>query len=492
LKHTLPKEFYKARLTLRRVCEKSRPFICLIALGAFLLTGCARFQPQPISPSQTAAELENRSLTNNALKIFLEKNLHRELADWPASSWDFEMLTLAAFYYHPDLAVARAQWNVAQAGIKTAGGRPNPSLSLVPGYDTTRSALSPWLPAVSFDIPIETAGKRGHRIAAAEHLSESARLNIATVAWQVRSQLRSSLIEFTAAQQRDDILERQVSLEEQVVKLLEQQVEAGAIARSETTTFRIALHKLRLDRADAQRQLTGTRIHLAEAIGVPSGALDAVKLSADGLSERVTADDLTSAEVRRAALQGRADILGALADYAATEATLQLEIAKQYPDVHLSPGYQFDQGDNKWTLGITFDLPVLNQNQGPIAEAKARREEAAAKFSALQVKVLVEIENAVAAFRVDEKNSVVLEALAQEQIRHREAIEAQVRAGAAEKVDALNAEVELAAGELALLDGRVKLVQSVVALEDAVQRPIDTLKPSIIEPRPLSAKENQP
>jgi outer membrane protein TolC len=463
-----------------------------MAFSIFLLAGCARFQSQPISPSQTAAELENRSLTNAALKTFLEKNLHRELADWPASSWDSEMLTLAGFYYHPDLAVARAQWNVAQAGIKTAGGRPNPSLSLVPGYDTTRSALSPWLPAVSFDIPIETAGKRRHRVAAAEHLSESARLNIATVAWQVRSRLRSSLIEFTAAQQRAAILERQVSLEEQAVKLLDQQVEAGAMSRAETSTFRIALYKLRLDLADARRQLTGARIQLAEAIGVPSGALDAVKLPSDGLSERLTADDLTSAEVRRAALQGRADILAALSDYAASEATLQLEIAKQYPDVHISPGYQFDQGDNKWTLGITFDLPVLNQNQGPIAEAMARREEAAAKFNALQAKVLAEIENAVAVFRVSETNSALLDALAKEQIRQRESVEAQARAGAAERLDAVNSEVELAAGQLAQLDGRVKLLQSVVALEDAVQRPIDTIKPSVIEPRPLSAKENQP
>jgi outer membrane protein TolC len=436
--------------------------------------------------------MENRSLTNTALKTFLEKNLHRELADWPASSWDSEMLTLAAFYYHPDLAVARAQWNVAQAGIKTAGGRPNPSLSLVPGFASPLSQATPWIPSVSLDVPIETAGKRRHRIAAAEHLSESARLNIATVAWQVRSRLRSSLIEFTAAQQRAAILERQVSLAEQAVKLLDQQVEAGAMSRSDTSTFRIALHKLRLDLADARRQLAGARIQFAEAIGVPSGALDPVKLPAEESSERVTADDLTSAEIRRAALQSRADILAALSDYAASEATLQLEIAKQYPDVHLSPGYQFDQGDNKWTLGITFDLPVLNQNQGPIAEAIARREEAAAKFNALQVKVLAEIENAVAAFRVSEKNSVELDALAKEQIRQREAVAAQVQAGAAERLDGVNSEVELAAGELAQLDGRVKLLQSVVALENAVQRPIDTIKPSVIEPRPLSAKENQP
>jgi outer membrane protein TolC len=35
-------------------------------------------------------------------------------------------------------------------------------------------------------------------------------------------------------------------------------------------------------------------------------------------------------------------VLAALADYAASEAALRLEIAKQYPDIHLNPGYQLD------------------------------------------------------------------------------------------------------------------------------------------------------
>ena len=78
------------------------------------------------------------------------------------------------------------------------------------------------------------------------------------------------------------------------------------------------------------------------------------------------------------------------------------------------------------------------------------------------------------------------------QLRQREAIDAQFRAGAAERLDTLNSEVELAGGELAQLDGRVKLQQSIAALEDAVQRPIDTIKPSIIESHPMSARENQP
>ena len=47
----------------------------MIALG--LLAGCTRFQPQPLSPAETAARLDSRSLDNPGLKAFLEKNLKR-------------------------------------------------------------------------------------------------------------------------------------------------------------------------------------------------------------------------------------------------------------------------------------------------------------------------------------------------------------------------------------------------------------------------------
>ena len=200
---------------------------------------------------------------------------------------------------------------------------------------------------------------------------------------------------------------------------------------------------------------------------------------------------MTTAEIRRAALRGRTDILGALAEYAAAQANLQLEIAKQYPDVHLNPGYQFDLGENKWSLGLSFDLPILNQNQGPIAEAAARREEAAAKFNAVQFKVLAEIERAVEVFRVSEKNSATLRALAETQAKQRAAVESQFNAGALERLDWLNAQFESVNADLLQLDARAKLQAAAAALEDAVQRPLAVMNSAAIE-RPLAKKETQP
>ena len=79
------------------------------------------------------------------------------------------------------------------------------------------------------------------------------------------------------------------------------------------------------------------------------------------------------------ALLGRSDILSALADYAASQAALQLAVAKQYPDVHLTPGYSWNAGgagendagiQRNWAAldaielvpryGVTTDLPPVD------------------------------------------------------------------------------------------------------------------------------------
>lgn len=449
-------------------------------LAALLLGGCARFQPQPLSPATHFEQLEQRSLTSAELKTFLESARRDPLVSWPPPSWDLDLLTLAAFYYQPSLAVARSQWAVAQGGETTAAQRPNPNLNVTPGYSSTTAIPSPWLPLTMLDVPIETAGKRGYRRAQAAHLSEAARLNVATVAWQVRSALRASLLDLNAAQRRQALLQTQLASQEQIVNLLNQQVQAGAISSSEALPQRIALQKARLDLNDAQRLEADARTRVAEAIGIPVRALDEVKLSFDWTKTFDSAAHLSSAEVRRQALLSRPDILGVLAEYAAAESELQLQIARQYPDVHIWPGYQYDQGNNKWSLGMTVDLPILNQNQGPIAEAKARRQQVAARFDAAQAKALAEIERATQALYLAQTNTAGLRSLVEEQARRRDAVAAQLKAGATDQLDFLNAQLEYQTAELSQLDSLLRLQQALGALEDAVQRPFE-LPPIIFQ-----------
>lgn len=181
---------------------------CLPAiLAAALFAGCAHYRPEPISPEKTAAQLELRRLSDPEVKTVLEHNLGRSLTNWPQTNWDLRELTLAAFEYHPSLAVARQQWLVAAAGLRTAGARPNPSVGIQPGYDyQIPGAPSPWIVPLSFDLPIETAGKRGKRMALAEKVAEAARWDFVSTAWQIRAGVRSSLLDLNIGQRRVQLL----------------------------------------------------------------------------------------------------------------------------------------------------------------------------------------------------------------------------------------------------------------------------------------------
>jgi outer membrane protein TolC len=440
--------------------------VCVLELG-----GCAHYTPKPLIPEQTAMTLNARTLSDAGLHAFLEKSFGHELPQWPLKSWNLEILTLVAFYYSPELEVARSRWSGANAGIVTAGARPNPSLSITPAYSTNPPVgVGPWMPAIALDIPLETAGKRGHRIAQAQRLSEAARLSIVTRAWEVRRALAGALLDYSAGRHREGLLRQQLELQEQIVRLQEGELAAGAAAGSDVTASRIQLGKTRLDLDTMGAQVADARARSADALGVPLRALDGVELLF--AFDPADASALTSEQARRRALMGRSDLLGALAEYEATQTALQGEIAKQYPDIHPGPGYAWTEGENMWSLGVSFELPVFNRNQGPIAEAVAHREEAGARFIALQAKVIHEVDAATAALTAADEASLSAENLLASQRQHLEDIEGQLKAGAVGAFELASTRIDAASAETLAFEASVRRQQAVTALEDAVQRPL--------------------
>jgi outer membrane protein TolC len=71
-------------------------------------------------------------------------------------------------------------------------------------------------------------------------------------------------------------------------------------------------------------------------------------------------------------------MLVAMAEYEAAERALELEVRKQYPDLHIGPGYGNEDGQNQVLLGLSVPIPILNANRRGIAEARAQREVARA------------------------------------------------------------------------------------------------------------------
>jgi len=440
------------------------------ALASLALAGCQHVPPAPLSPERSAAALEARSLDDPGLRSFIEAHAESPPAIWPPARWDLETLTLAAFYYQPALDVVRTQWAGAEAGIATAGARPNPRVTVTPEYTSNADAgVSPWLAAIHLDWRIETAGKRGHRIRQAEARSTAARYDVAGEAWRIRGALRAVLVDVVAARERVRLLDQATSTEQTLLVMLQDRVRAGAASLSDLTLPRLALLQSTADRADAERLLLDANARLAEQIGVPSRALEGIEIAFALETAGAPLMDLDESDAKRAALYGRPDVVAALARYAAAESALRLELARQYPDLDLGSGYQYDQGQNKWALGATIDLPLLDRNQGPIAEAEAARTREAARFVALQATVLAQVERAVANRRGAMEQVARLESMVAEATAQLGRIQTGLDLGAYDRVTLLGSQVEVTRGRLALLAARVELQRALGDLDAAVQ-----------------------
>ncbi len=433
----------------------------LIALG--VMSGCAKYTARPLDAGRSAAAFGQRSLNDAGLQQFLSSQ------GAARGAWNVDRLALAAAYFHGDVAVARAEADEAAAGIKTAGQMPNPVLSFSPAYNSTTKGISPWIITPSLDVTIETVGKRGKRLAQARAAGEAARLRVAGAAWDARTKVRTAMLDLHTARENIALLQAEGALHDEVLKRLDAQVKAGESPAFELTQARLDSNRSRLALHDAEKQAAVAHAQLAAAAGISSTALEAVTLDFS------TFEALPSApgnNIRRQALLHRADLLASLADYAAADAELRLEIAKQYPDVHLNPGYELDQTDNKWSLGLSVELPILNQNRGPIAQAEARRKTVAAKFEAKQAAVFGEIETAVAAYRGARAKAATAGQLADDSRRASDATKGMVEAGELATIELVRRRIEASAAALSQAEARAQAQQAAGALEAALHVPL--------------------
>ena len=234
-----------------------------------LLGACATqtYEPKPIAPEQSAARFQQRSLESAELHDYMLVQGYPENG-FPIKAWGLQELTLAAFFFHPQLDVARAQLRAAQAAEITAGQKPNPGLSASAEHHSKASdGISPWTLGFSFAIPLETGDKRAIRMERASSLSEAARIEIGQAAWLVRSRLRNQITEYQSALQQTGLLEREVALRSEIVQMLQSRLDAGMVSDIDLNNVRLQLQKAQQALSAEQGRLPGLRAALAEAAG---------------------------------------------------------------------------------------------------------------------------------------------------------------------------------------------------------------------------------
>lgn len=451
---------------------------------AVILSGCSSTESQPLDPVTSEAQFRARSMADGELLRYVEKALHRV----PDGSWDLELLTFAAFFYHSDLDVARARLSGSMAGIRTAGEIPNPTvngdLEKVLG---SSGPPSPWVYGLNLNMPLDFLWKRGYRIEQAKHTAMAARIELLEAGWRVRARLRAALVDHLLSLLEHEARRFEETVRAEVSAALERRLAVGEIFRLDVDGAKADLATARVATLASEGRVAESRAGLAASIGVPVAALDGIRLSWPDLEKVPAESALPLRSVVAAGLTNRLDIRRTLSEYAASEAALQLELRKRYPDLNLGPGYLWDQGDKKFTIGLSLSLPIFNQNGGPIAEAEALRKEVGARFLALQAGAIAEMEAALARYRSAFAQLSETENTIASIERRESTVRRAIELGEMDRVALTGIRLEMASAKEARL-GAIRRAQAALGeLEDAVQRPLGPnalpLDPGADDPR---------
>jgi outer membrane protein, heavy metal efflux system len=461
------------------------PFFCLAACATIaLLGGCATYQAAPLDPAAMRAQWQGRRLDDPALAARLRPWLPAdERAPWPPAHYGRAELLLAALALNPDLAEARARLAAASAAVRTAAARPNPTLGLaLERYTQAQADSAPWLWGLSTDFLLDGGLRRRLRVQLADQGVRGARLDYAEKIWSVRAAVRDALAQRLLAQRQEQLAARTVAAAAALEQANRQRVALGEDAPQVALQAAQTLAQARNDHAAAAQRAAGAEARLARAIGVPTAALQGLDLRWEGFDQPSAPSPARLDALADRALLARADLERALVDYARGETELHQQVHAQYPQLSLGPGYTYDHGIRKLTFNASLSLPVFNRNQGPIAEARARREAAAAHVRLVQA----DIASAIDAARA--RLAAALPALAAARTgraaaeRLRAQTEHGFSTGATDRPALLGARLAALAAaqtELASLDAAW---QAEAALEDALRTPLDTTEAALWPP----------
>lgn len=450
-----------------------------------LISACSfqQYSAKPIVQTANVEKIQQKNPADIKFQQYLISNGYAE-NKLPLQLWNADDLTYCALYFHPSLGVARAQWRLAEQAEALTGVKPLPNLN---GYlansNQANGDSSPYAFGLSIDIPIETASKRDIRIENARHLSLAAKLDVAQVAWQLRYQVAQALNDFQFNQQQISLLIDEVARRAEIVAIYQKRVNLGAASNVELSTAKLQLLAVSSELNAKKTNSLVLRSKLATNLGLPLAKVEGMNFVLDTdiskLDVMEIQADLPRSEIFQTnALLNRLDIRIALEQYAAAEAKLKLEIAKQYPDIVFSPGYAYEFGGRIWSLGLSGLLSLINKNKLAIAEATQLREVEAAQFFALQSKVIAEAERANTELLLAKQALSNQQKLREQQQSNTQRMERKFKAGEIDRLELAFNQLEKIAADKNVTLANFQLKMALSQLENAIQIPLASIKNS--------------
>ncbi len=436
--------------------------LAMLGLGA---AGCAHYRAAAPVLERFPADLQSRRLDSRP----------------SGSVWTGADLLAAAIDRAPSVAEAAAAYRSARAAAMAARVPAGATLNLTAEYSKDAGGTSPWLFGATSDILLDVGTRRSSRVATADLATLQALYDYGEAVWAVRMAIRKAVIDRAFADRETAFAERLVQTRRDRSGKLALRLKAGEDARPPALTAQAEL-------AAADRRLLGATalrrqadVALAKALGLEPAAVRDLNLDPlPSAPAAPTAGDLSA--WRAQAALSRRDVLKAVAGYDQAEAALRLEVARQYPAVHVGPGYTWERGVTKLPFTLSLVLPPYDLNKAAIAEAESRRAQAGRALETTQAVALSAVDQADAALAAAASG---LELARNQDLPTAQRTDAVARrslaAGEIDKVDADAAEAAALDAEITALEAARTAWSADADLEDALRRPFDPAETAVLQ-----------
>jgi cobalt-zinc-cadmium efflux system outer membrane protein len=314
-------------------------------------------------------------------------------------------LTLAE-HSNPQLRVADAAVEGAEAGIQTARQRPNPEFSSNFGRQTNfkDSAIPGQLGWVSIAQPWEWGSVRRARVGVAGIARDGANLAREETRIAVRAAVKQAFYDVLRRDAETDLAEDSLRNIEELRRRVEVQVQVGEAARLELTRADAELATARIHLRSAEMRLSTAVAGLRAAIGAP---LDGF-VPQGPLAPKTILPPLT--ELREQVIARHPGLAQAQSEIRRADAQLGLEREMRKPTATLRTDFERVPDARAVRFGITVPIPAWNRRQGEIAEAAASLRHATATADARRLEITAALERAYGVYEVANEQVAALEA----------------------------------------------------------------------------------
>ena len=246
--------------------------------------------------------------------------------------------------------------------------------------------------AVELSQLITTAGKRRKEVAVQKVSKEIVIQEFGEMLRGLKTELRKSINEIIYLQKYETVLSGQVEVLSKLINAYEKQVKDGNLSKAELLRLQSSSLEMENELYQLKTELNSQLKTLKSLLNLPPASNIAVIPDADNTNVILpTLQNLYSlAEENRPDLQ----LQKLQTDFFAK--TLKLEKARRVPDITLNANYDRYAGlwKNYFGVGLSFDLPFFNRNQGNIKAAGFAMEQSRYLEQQVQNEVFNEITEA--------------------------------------------------------------------------------------------------